>query len=743
MQLFYQYDPSGNITTYSYDALGNISSVTNPLGNTDKFKYDFSGNLLSSINAQNEEVKYIYDTLGRNISVRSDYDGTFFETKWYYDSVGNVIKTIDENGAVTENIYDKRNNLIESNSYATFGNGISSRYEYDGEGRVILHRYGDISDKTKYREYLYTYDYLGNLTKRVDNSGKISYYNYNSASLLTKETNPNGVSTEYFYDGLGRLIKTKNDLEPERNSTYNLFGDLQSVTDGTQTINYTYDQRGNLIISHDGVTTNKYLYDDNGNVASHIIHSPAGEIRTNYTYNKNNLISSVITPLGIQNIEYDKANRIVKSTNSRTGVQKQIIYDGRGLTASSKTVLKDKTLFEESFVYDKKGNKIKTIENGIVTNYSYDGLGRLISADSEGREIPRQLIGQNRWMIFVKDVPALGSLRLNTVFDKVYDDIPRETELPMPEKMTTAFFELELESDGRVKCIKNSDGVTLMAGDCGGICAETLFNTLSDGGACGLKPELERECEELVAVSGKVSADGELFTEITVCGSFASGKVQRMMRVWKNINRIDFSFRLDLPEHAEKICYYAKFPFAGSEGKFCFDQNIGITTPAELLPGAMLDLFYCSRFAAVESGDYSAVLCTVDAPIVEFDGMHTAKWRKELPLKIENNQIFGLLYNNICNTDAPSWQRVLERFNYSLFAENGSFTFESAQRNWNSVTALSAAVSFEKADRGIVPFPDSLRIHPDGEGKIFVENPNPFPVEFEGRKIAPSSLVEW
>ncbi|MBR6523529.1 MAG: RHS repeat protein, partial [Clostridia bacterium] len=41
MQLFYQYDPSGNITTYSYDALGNISSVTNPLGNTDKFKYDF------------------------------------------------------------------------------------------------------------------------------------------------------------------------------------------------------------------------------------------------------------------------------------------------------------------------------------------------------------------------------------------------------------------------------------------------------------------------------------------------------------------------------------------------------------------------------------------------------------------------------------------------------------------------------------------------------------------------------
>ena len=83
---------------------------------------------------------------------------------------------------------------------------------------------------------------------------------------------------------------------------------------------------------------------------------------------------------------------------------------------------------------------------------------------------------------------------------------------------------------------------------------------------------------------------------------------------------------------------------------------------------------------------------------------------------------------------------MLERFD---FAGEGSFAFDSAQRNWNSVTALSAQVSFEKADHGITAFPDTLRIHPDGEGGIFVENPNNFSVEFNGRTIAPFALMRW
>lgn len=363
--------------------------------------------------------------------------------------------------------------------------------------------------------------------------------------------------------------------------------------------------------------------------------------------------------------------------------------------------------------------------------------------DEKGREVPRQLIGQNRWMIYVENVPALGSVRLECKFDSVYDDIPAKPDSPLPERIDSKFFSLDVAPDGNVTAIRRADGTLLMSGSCGGLAEERLFNTLSNGSCCGLKPELERTASEMQNCEGELSDDGELFTVIVLYGSLPHGKAQRFIRVWKNVPRIDFSFRLDLPETADKICCYALFPFAGKDGNFIFDQNVGSATLKELLPGSMLDLFYCSRFTALESAGGSAILCCPDAPVVEFDGMHTAKWRKKLPLTTENNRIYGLLYNNICNTDAPAWQRVLEKFDYSLFLPDESFSHQAAQRAWYSATALSAEVSFESADKGIEPFPDTLRIHPDDQGEIFVENPNEFPVEFKGRSFAPFAIEKW
>ena len=386
-------------------------------------------------------------------------------------------------------------------------------------------------------------------------------------------------------------------------------------------------------------------------------------------------------------------------------------------------------------------NNAPHIVSGSAELYLGSYARKLLSlTDPAGREIPRQLIAQNRWMIFVKDLPALGSIRLNAIFDSTYDEHPVKPEMAFPEKIVSKFHTLELSPDGRVKRILDADGRTLMDGDCGSLLAETLFNTLSDGGYCGLKPELERSVEELAGCTCELSADGELFTEITLAGTFASGNAQRRIRLWKDLPRIDFTFRLDLPEHPEKICYYAAFPFSGKDGKFVFDQNVGVASTAELLPGSMLDLFYCSRYTALENNGTTAVLCCPDAPIVEFDGMHTAKWRKELPLKLENNQLFGLLYNNICNTDAPSWQRVLESFSYSLFTGNGKFSAAFAQQSWNSITALDAEVSFECPDEGIEPYPDTLRVHVDGDSRICLENPNPFQVEFKGEIFAPYAV---
>lgn len=205
---------------------------------------------------------------------------------------------------------------------------------------------------------------------------------------------------------------------------------------------------------------------------------------------------------------------------------------------------------------------------------------------------------------------------------------------------------------------------------------------------------------------------------------------------------IDFAYRLNIAEHYEKVCYYAKFPFAGNSGNFIFDSNAGINTTKELLPGSMLDMFCCSRFVALENKDFSAALCCIDAPVVEFDDMHTCEWRKKLPLTFKNNHIYGLLYNNICNTDAPAWQRIIDTFNYSLFINDGKFSPAAAQAAWYSINALEAELAFEKSNDGIEGFPLELRVHSDAYGAVFLENLTDGEVIFKDKKIPPHALIK-
>ena len=380
-------DESGNVTRSEYDIFGNPTTTISPMGNTDEYTYDFFGNVTKHINGEGDVEEYVYDALGRQIISRKYFDGTSAKYTTYYDSVGNVVKTVDENSNETVYEYNNRSFLISTTAYAGTETGIKTEYEYDAEGLVTKSVYGSITDPRKRNVTQNFYDHLGNLSKRIDNSGKISYYKYDSLGQLVSVAAPNGVITRYEYDPLGRNTRISNGINPDKIYSYNLLGHLESITEGDKYITYCYDERGLVTKSDTGITEDIYIYDDRGNVLEHITNDKtAGEIKISYTYDADNRTSSVNTPLGVQTITYDRAGRLISSNNSRTGSIRKIIYDGRGLPVSSVTKLNGNVLSYENNVYDPLGNKVRSDEDGLVCMYGYDGLGRLTTVSEDGRE---------------------------------------------------------------------------------------------------------------------------------------------------------------------------------------------------------------------------------------------------------------------------------------------------------------------------------------------------------------------
>ena len=56
-------DGAGQITSYAYDALGNITSTTNPDGTTVQYVRDYAANAVTVTDENGAQVKYTYTPL--------------------------------------------------------------------------------------------------------------------------------------------------------------------------------------------------------------------------------------------------------------------------------------------------------------------------------------------------------------------------------------------------------------------------------------------------------------------------------------------------------------------------------------------------------------------------------------------------------------------------------------------------------------------------------------------------------
>ncbi|WP_010545504.1 RHS repeat protein, partial [Sphingomonas elodea] len=332
-----QYDawgtPEQRVTRYTYDGLGNQTSVTDGRGITSYRSYDKLGRVVSETNGIGGVKSYQYDALG-NLVRTTDERGV--STYSYYDTLGRVVAMRDGEDYVTET------------SYTLFG-----------EVRAVTRRYNR------------SYAQAGvGIWPAVNGDGRdaTTTFSYDKLGRTTVTTDAEGYSEVRWYDAFGNVTQVQNKLGGITRYTYDRRGSLR-----TEWVEAPVFNNGGAMTAS-GYFRNVYEYDARGNVVHQIEASGLAEQRDTY-------------------FTYDKADRLIQKRVGEVQVVSQDNHISLWNTTPTTTYRYDKrdNLIETVdpngartlFYYDRQNRKIAELSAvGTLTSYTYDAVGNLIAQRS-------------------------------------------------------------------------------------------------------------------------------------------------------------------------------------------------------------------------------------------------------------------------------------------------------------------------------------------------------------------------
>jgi RHS repeat-associated protein len=338
--------PLGEVTTLTYDSVGNPTSETDPTGHTDTAAYDAAGNLTSFSDGNGHMTRYTYDDLYRPVS---ETDPLGNEQAVVYDSAGDPTTYIDQNGTHDRASYDLLGQLT-SISWGVSGTVPQSttNYSYDGVGRLLSASdtgHGTVTD---------TYDAFGNVTSEKEPSGTVNY-RLDADDRRTLMTAGNAAPVGYTYDAAGRTL---------------------TVSTGGATSTITYDAAGRLsTIKDPGGILETRTYDAASNTRQ-ISSTSSSPLSLDYRYDSDNQQTVASTsgvqpppPLMIPSTTYNANNELVAFNNQR------LTYDKDG------SLLNDGT---NTYSWDDQQNLTNVTSGNGVTQIATDPFGRVSQTTVSG-----------------------------------------------------------------------------------------------------------------------------------------------------------------------------------------------------------------------------------------------------------------------------------------------------------------------------------------------------------------------
>lgn len=279
-------DPTGNTTTWTYadcttgSVCGEPATRTNAAGQTTTFDaYDADGRLMAMTTPNGLKVRYDYDARGRLTALtETPPQGSPRRTTFTYDAAGALTTVTDALGASTRYTYDAAHALVAITD--PLGNTASTTYDADGnptgitlsdpQGRVAarltaaydLHQHlatwndgvsttslvhdalGDLTRTTNALGATTSFQYTPDqdLTTTIDALGGVTQDQYDPAGQAIGLTTPNGAQTTEVRDDLGEVLSQSSPDTGTTTYTYDAAGDVRTRTDARGVVTtYTDD----------------------------------------------------------------------------------------------------------------------------------------------------------------------------------------------------------------------------------------------------------------------------------------------------------------------------------------------------------------------------------------------------------------------------------------------------------------------------------------------------------------------
>ncbi len=302
----YVYDARGNLTsatdatgktTFIYDANDYLTRINYPGGRWLAFTYDTGGRRASSLDQLGHRLTYSYDAVGRLSSITDEASRRI--VLYEYDAVGRLQRKTLGNGVYTTYAYDAAGQLLNLVNYKSDATILSRfDYTYDSRGRrtsmgtqdgTWTYEYDDIGQLTHAvfapaagspapaQNLRYIYDAMGNRVQTVEN-GVTTNYTTNSLNQYTQVGN-----TTYIFDADGNLIR---ETSPSGATVYSYDDEnrLIAVQQGADAWTYTYDAFGQRVASSRNGTTTRYMIDPVGLGDVVGEYDSAGNLMARYDY---------------------------------------------------------------------------------------------------------------------------------------------------------------------------------------------------------------------------------------------------------------------------------------------------------------------------------------------------------------------------------------------------------------------------------------------------------------------------